>query len=101
MAFLRGITVRAQLSYKQDFPDEGENVTWYRQWPDKSDREEELEIPLRDTNGQPVVGVEPGESYLVTVTFDQDEFLITAIQQDWEQGGKIPIPIVPSEVEEQ
>lgn len=92
---LTGITVTAQLSYKQDFPDEGESVTWYRQWPDKSNREEALEIPLLDMDKRPVTGIKPGESYLVTITFDQDAFAITAERQEWEQGGKIPIPIIP------
>ena len=92
---LNGIVVRAELSYLQDFPQGDETVTWYREWPDKANREEELAIPLRDTKGNPVTRVKPGESYLVTITFDHDAFTITAEQQDWIQGGKIPIPIIP------
>lgn len=92
---LNGITVTAELSHEIDFPTD---KTLDRTWP--ANGEAELKIPLKDLDGNDITKVEPGESYLVTITFDRDNFILVAEKQDWEWGGKIPIPvIVPKESE--
>lgn len=97
---LTGITVIAQLSHDMDFPDSGEAVTWWRQWP--ADHESELSIPLKDLSGNDVKEVKPGQTYLVTITFgNADEFTLTAQEQDWELGETIPVPVLPDEKDKQ
>lgn len=55
---------------------------------------ENVEIPLRDNGGNPVSNVKPGDSYLVTIVFDQDSFEIKGEMEDWQDGGNFNIPVV-------
>lgn len=62
--------------------------------------EEDLAIDLYDQDDNPVDDITPGQSYLVTMVFNQDSFNLIGHQEDWEDGGNIVVPVpnpVPSE----
>lgn len=85
---LEGLTINATYSF-----DIGFASFW-------SETYENVSIELKkktDGDDQPVTETKPGETYHIYITFDWESFQIEAVQEDWENGGKIPVPIYPTD----
>lgn len=54
---------------------------------------QDLTVDLVDKNGNPVTDIRGGQSYVVTIVFDQDSFTLSAELEDWEDGGNIVVPL--------
>lgn len=49
---------------------------------------------LRDSQGRPVDDISQGDSYRISLLFDQDSFTLSAARvDDWQEGGNITIPV--------
>ena len=53
----------------------------------------DVSVELSTPNGDPVTSILPGQSYVVTIVFDQDSFTLKGQSEDWEDGGNVIIPI--------
>lgn len=81
-------SVSVEMSYNPSFPT-GEIID--QVWDTSNSS---LSVPLLDLEGNAVTAVAAGESYLITIIFDQDEFELVAQEVDWEWGGYVPVSVV-------
>lgn len=55
---------------------------------------EDVSVSLQTPDNVPVTSIQPGQSYIVTIVFDQDSFTLAGISEDWEDGGNVILPIL-------
>ncbi len=53
----------------------------------------DVSVNLFTSDDVPVTSILPGQSYVVTIVFDQDSFTLIGRSEDWEDGGNVIIPI--------
>lgn len=54
---------------------------------------EDVTVSLKTSDDLPVTSILPGQSYVVTIIFDQDSFTLIGQTEDWEKGGNVIVPI--------
>lgn len=89
---LSSLHINLSLQYSTDLETYEDSTRFPGQFGTKYGRED-VSVPLKTSEGVDVTSILPGQSYVVTIVFDQDSFTLIGEIEDWEDGGNVIIPV--------
>lgn len=89
---LSALHINLSLTYSRDLDTYEESTRFPGRFGTKFGSED-VSVSLNTSEGVPVSSILPGQSYVVTIIFDQDSFTLIGESEDWEDGGNVIIPV--------
>lgn len=76
------------LDLHAEFTTDTEKYTggFTRDYPD-------VQVEVKDSSDRILDDIQPGNSYVITIVFDQDSFTIEGVSEGWEEGGNVNVQI--------